>query len=482
MFASHVSKNLSAYCHGELSETQSRQVAEHLIGCRRCQVELGQIKIGIGLAERLPIATAPESIWSEVQNERSNRRLKLEAAGRRAVWPNQRLRWQFVVPISVALVIAAAIGLVAFVTKSERNNAQLVQIERPIHSVTPQQSKPLDADSQERPINPHSNGDQSDVVVESDVVTSETPAPRANGPFIPSSKTPNIAPSWEVARLEGAPKVGSAVIDGNGRLSVGELLETDGSSRAKINVADIGEVDIGPNSRVRLIETRSTKHVLALDRGRMHAVIDAPPRLFFVETPSAVAVDLGCAYTLEVDDAGRSTLQVTSGWVALELKGRDSIVPAGASCITEPGKGLGTPYFDDAPAGLRTALHKYDFENGGATALTAVLAQARERDTLTLWHLLVNTRPDERGLVFDRIAALVPPPAGVTRAGVLRSDKRMLGAWESVLEYRWFEEDGPGKVKGSPKANASPKANGPSKVDGSQKFDGSRKGAKKGKT
>jgi anti-sigma factor RsiW len=447
MFASHVSKNLSAYCHGELSETESRQVAEHLIGCRRCQMELGQIKLGIGLAERLPIAQAPESMWSEIQNEQVDVRLQAGVSRGLAGWSGRKLSWQTLVPVSAAVIIAAAIAFVTFFNKTARTDAQLVQVERPIQLVAPQQPKQINP-----PANP-------DVAVKSvpGVVKPAGPQPgaarpSANGPFIPPSKTTsNSAPSWEVARLEGTPKVGSNVIGGSSRLSVGESLETDGSSRAKINVADIGEVDIGPNSRVRLIETRATKHVLALDRGRMHAVIDAPPRLFFVETPSAVAVDLGCAYTLEVDDAGRSVLQVTSGWVALELKGRDSIVPAGASCVTEPGKGLGTPYFDDASAGFRAALHRYDFENGGGPALAAVLAEARERDTLTLWHLLVGTRADERGLVFDRVAALVPPPAGVTRAGVLRADKRMLSEWKVELEYRWFDEAAPGKSDGSRK-------------------------------
>ena len=36
----------------------------------------------------------------------------------------------------------------------------------------------------------------------------------------------------------------------------------------------------------------------------MHAVIDAPPRYFLVETASAIAVDLGCIYTLSADERG----------------------------------------------------------------------------------------------------------------------------------------------------------------------------------
>ena len=125
-------------------------------------------------------------------------------------------------------------------------------------------------------------------------------------------------PGWEVARVEGAPRVASGSIGARGRLRVGEWLETDSASRAEIAVANIGQVEVEPNTRVKLVETRLTEHRLELERGTLHARIWAPPRLFFVNTPSAVAADLGCAYTLEVDDKGRGLLHVTSGYVALE--------------------------------------------------------------------------------------------------------------------------------------------------------------------
>ncbi|HKC63018.1 MAG TPA: FecR family protein, partial [Pyrinomonadaceae bacterium] len=246
-------------------------------------------------------------------------------------------------------------------------------------------------------------------------------------------------PSWEVARLEGTPTVGAERIEGNGRLAVGEWLETDATSRAQINVANIGQVEIEPNSRVRLVDTSSTEHRLAMERGQLHATISAPPRLFIVETPSAVAVDLGCSYTLKVDKAGRSILHVTTGWVALDLKGRESIVPAGAVCVTEKGKGLGTPYFDDASPKFQDALSKLDFQNGGSRALSMVLQEAREYDTLTLWHLLSRVSGADRAHVYDRMSELIPPPQGVTKEGVMKLDKGMLDLWKKGLEWAWFE-------------------------------------------
>ena len=244
-------------------------------------------------------------------------------------------------------------------------------------------------------------------------------------------------PSWEVTRLAGAPTVGSDRLDVQGHLQVGQWLETDGSSRAKIDVARIGHVEIEPNSRVRLVQTRPWEHRLALTRGTLHATILAPPRLFFVDTPSAVAVDLGCAYTLQVDDAGGSLLRVDSGFVAFVRDGRESIVPAGAACATRPGIGPGTPYFEDAPPELRSALAEFDFAGGDEPALRRVLAHARFGDCLTLWHLLFRVPDAQRPAVYDALAAHIPPPAGVTREGVLRLDKNMLARWKAGLEIYW---------------------------------------------
>lgn len=252
-------------------------------------------------------------------------------------------------------------------------------------------------------------------------------------------------PFWDVVRINGAPRIGSSRIGDRGQLAVGQWLETDESSSAKIAVATIGHVEIDPNTRVRLVETRPTEHRLELARGKMSAKIWAPPRLFFVDTPSAVAADLGCAYTLEVDDAGGSLLRVTAGWVALQLKGRESVVPAGAACATRPGIGPGTPYFEDATPIFKEALAKLDFEPSDLQwfkipALDVVLRESRPKDTLSLWNLLYRVEGEDRVRVYERMAALSPPPKDVTREGVLRLDEPMLRLWKGYLENGWSSD------------------------------------------
>jgi hypothetical protein len=378
MFSKHVTRDLSAYCHGELSPQDSRAIAEHLIGCQQCRAEFEEIKLGVKFAEHLPEIAAPDSLWNDLEvlldaplNAKAGEHKTARDRPRRfgtGIWQSR------FAAIAATLILAVGLGAYWLYERESR-------------------------------------------------------------------------PSWEVARLDGSPLIGSAKMNDKSRLAVGQWLVTDNVSRAKIQVGSIGQVEIDPNSRVRLLQTRPTEHRLELARGRMSAYIWAPPRLFFVDTPSAVAADLGCAYTLEVDDDGGSLLRVTSGWVALQLKDRESMVPAGAACMTRRGIGPGTPYFEDSSEIFRKALSKLDFEPydrdwSKIPALNLVLMHARPRDTLTLWHLLSRLEGADRVLVYERLAALSTPPSGVTREGILQLDDEMLKSWKAQLESTWSNDSG----------------------------------------
>ncbi len=241
--------------------------------------------------------------------------------------------------------------------------------------------------------------------------------------------------SWEVARLSGQPEIEASPIARTARLRAGEWLETDASSRALIHVGTLGQVEVDPRSRVRLIKTSANEHRLELARGRLYASIVAPPRLFQVETPSAVAIDLGCAYTLEVDEAGGSLLRVTSGWVALARDGRESFVPAGAAARAEPDGRLGAPYFEDASVKFQQALTRFDFGSDKTNAFATVLAEARTRDALTLWHLLPRVEGDEREQTYDRLVALLPAAKDSSKADTLRLDPATLAQWKDAVEF-----------------------------------------------
>ena len=246
-------------------------------------------------------------------------------------------------------------------------------------------------------------------------------------------------PSWEVRSLSGAPRLEGQPLAGRARIQGGDSLVTDAGSAAWIAVGKIGVVELGPDSRLRVITTRARQHRLALDRGVLQARIVAPPREFVVDTPSATAIDLGCVYELEVDGLGQATLSVLVGWVSFEREGRETFVPAGARCATRGHAGVGTPYFTDASAGFKNGLAEVDLARAGMpvpdAALEQVLAEARREDAFSLWHLLARMRGADRALVADRLAALVPMPDGVTREGVLEGNRAMLDQWWDSLGF-----------------------------------------------
>jgi hypothetical protein len=384
MFSRHVTKDISAYCHGELSEQDSKKFAEHIISCVKCRAKFEEVKLGIKLAEQLPTLSAPEHLWRDLadlldgKNEALAQVLANRTANRRPV---------LAYAASAAAVLIAAIGFA------------WVYSNRP-------------------------------------------------SPMLPAAPSISLTarPSWRVNRLDGTPKIGREKIYDDGELKIGQVLETDGSSRARIAVGSIGYVDIDQNTRIKLLSTELTEHRLELARGSMSARIWAPPRLFFVDTPSGVAADMGCAYTLDVDDFGNGFLRVTSGWVVLQLKDRESIVPAGAVSETRKGIGPGTPYFVDATPAFHEAVKTLDVSDippMRSYALSILLDQARPRDTLTLWHLLPRVNAEERGRLYDKLALLAPPPADVSRDGILQLDAQMLETWKQALQPGWI---GSGKV------------------------------------
>ncbi|HTW81817.1 MAG TPA: FecR domain-containing protein [Terracidiphilus sp.] len=246
-----------------------------------------------------------------------------------------------------------------------------------------------------------------------------------------------VSAGWRVW-IARTPAVSTWRVSWNGASSQsvreGELIATGKGSAARLQSDFVGEVELEPESRLRVVESTRDEQRLALQRGTMHAFIWAPPREFVVDTPGATTVDLGCAYTLHVAPDGTGLLTVKMGWVAFQWREQESFIPAGAACATKPGRGPGTPHFTDARPEFQAKLAQFDGD-GDAAALAGVLADARPRDALTLWHLLGRTRGEERAEVFDRFSKLVKLPPDVTRAKILADDESAMDASWNALGF-----------------------------------------------
>ena len=234
------------------------------------------------------------------------------------------------------------------------------------------------------------------------------------------------------------PVIPTTVIHGHPQISRGGVVTNDASS-ARLALS-IGTVEVGPGSDFRVVSIKPGEQRFELRQGGISVQVLAPPRVFVVETPSAVATDLGCAYVLEVDALGNGVLRVTAGQVELSTGGRLSIVPAGAVATIRYGSGPGVPRREDAAPAFVRAVDWLDFGTPSPATIDSILKYTRNDDALTLWHLLSRVSPELRGRVYDRLAHFVPPPDGVTRTGVLALDKGMLDLWWNYLPWTGYRK------------------------------------------
>jgi hypothetical protein len=440
----HYKEKLSSFVNHELQGDERQKIAEHLLQCADCRSEHDAIKLGADLASHLKQTDAPENLWRKIEKalpDANEEKAKVSLVPNFAFFGSRAF-----VAMAGLLLVGGLIAAVYFgfsqsdspkIAKNE-NPIQSANIETPRAISTPKEIQ-ANQTTQANSTTQNLQSVNSKVRIEPKPTNSNVKDLPKNPPIPPRENLPaqNNPPSWNVETLAGMPKIGNSFE--SEKLAVGEFLETDANSRARVQVANIGNVEIAPNSRVKFVKTTSTEHRLSLEKGTLKAKILAPPRLFIVDTPSAVAVDLGCEYTLEVDQDGNGRLHVTSGFVALERNGRESIVPAGAIALTKKGKGLGTPFSEDASPKFQAALYKFDFESGTSEALQTIIKEAGLYDSLTLWHLLSKTQTPAREKVFDALFVQIKPPAKVTREGILRLDKKMLDAWWKEIENVWFE-------------------------------------------
>jgi hypothetical protein len=245
---------------------------------------------------------------------------------------------------------------------------------------------------------------------------------------------------WTVETLAGSPSVERGADEAHNHLAAGARVKTDQQSVARVAVGSIGVADLAPNTEVAVLRDDAGEHRLALRYGTIHARIWARPRFFVVETPFVTAVDLGCIYTMRVDREGAGMLAVGYGEVELASAGRRSLVTAGTAARMDAVTGPGIPYPVMSSPAFQSAVAAADAGKLERPSLDIILRESDIRSTITLWHLMPRVDPVMRGQIYDRLAALSPPPSGVGRAAAVSLDSSALARWETSLRPAWHSE------------------------------------------
>ena len=242
---------------------------------------------------------------------------------------------------------------------------------------------------------------------------------------------------WAVVATTG--DVQGADQTGNATWSVGQELVTGADGRARIRVARIGVLDVAPGSRLRLEETHSGRHRIALQQGEVRARVWAPPYRFGMTLSQSELWDLGCEFTLRADAQGNGELIVHSGWVQFNEGATETLVPQGARVRLANGAPSGIPHDLGASAEFIAALR--DVEAQAATMpvsdarILRLIRASRAQDAISLVSLAQHHPRLVAGPLHDRIRALLPGARDVARNAAASGAPGALDPWWDALPY-----------------------------------------------
>lgn len=239
---------------------------------------------------------------------------------------------------------------------------------------------------------------------------------------------------WQVETLRGNPIAGDQTVDEREVLPNGKWLKTDAASEAELKSAIIGDINVAPESQVKLVAVNKKEYRLYLKSGKISAKTWSPPDFFKIEIPAGEVIDLGCAFTLEAGNNKSSVLVVSSGWVVLKTGEEKFIVPAGMVCATDENGSAGIPFYSNTSSEFKDALLMYDQGNDGNDVIQNILSRAKKSDDISLWYLLKEAKPDNKKMIYDRLAEFVQPPENVNYKGIMNNDEDMLLSWWEKLD------------------------------------------------
>ncbi len=243
---------------------------------------------------------------------------------------------------------------------------------------------------------------------------------------------------WQIATMRDATTTGGRE-GAEAMLAPGEEVHTGRTGLARLRIARIGEIALGPESRLRLETTRTGHHRVQLLEGRLWARVWAPPGQFGVGLPGAEVLDLGCEFILDSDAHGNGTLTVRSGWVQVDT-GRDEVlVPMHATVELRANAPPGTPRDLGASDAFVAALRAIDARGGNLAPddadIRRLAAAARPQDAISLLSLLQRHPALAQGPLYDRLRVLLPDAPAISREAIRSGGGHALSPWWNALPY-----------------------------------------------
>ncbi|MFZ5635711.1 MAG: FecR domain-containing protein [Pseudomonadota bacterium] len=251
---------------------------------------------------------------------------------------------------------------------------------------------------------------------------------------------------WRVAMQQGDVRIDGQAVAADAVLPKGRELRTGPDASVRLDVARVGQMVLGENSVIRIVETRSGRHRVQLQEGRLWARVWAPPGQFAIGLPHADLHDLGCEFVVESDAAGNARLTVRSGWVLVDDGRADVLVPEGTTVRVHDDRRAGLPHDLGARPEFVAALDAIDAAHGAVDPrgeeIRSLIAAARTQDAISLLSLLKRYPQLAEQPLLASTARTLPGVRALSPAEVRARGDAAFDDWWRALPYprikRWW--------------------------------------------
>lgn len=210
--------------------------------------------------------------------------------------------------------------------------------------------------------------------------------------------------NWKLISLKGGAFVNGVKSD---KVNIGDWIQTDSVSSVVLKIANVGDVSIEPNTKVRFIQSDGNISRIEVLYGTVNASTSQADK-FILQASNMKVQDKGGSYSFKVDDKGNGVIYVNNGIANVESGNKSAIVTDGKFCFYKPEYGIGVPFRKDASREFQNALFNYDFNNGGIQSVYYAVANAAPEDYTSLMNLIPRVDDKTRYLVLNKLGRLVP--------------------------------------------------------------------------
>lgn len=241
---------------------------------------------------------------------------------------------------------------------------------------------------------------------------------------------------WIVNIESGAPVINDEPISTTTELSDGDIIRTNSSSAAKIEIPQIGRISIAGNTIFKKLDQAHSGELL---KGSANIIAESIDDNLSIKIPEVTVENYGytAEYSLETDHRGNSIIQLESGKLKVYSGGDEIVITSSYKLNVYQGSGASIPIHSQSTFEYSAIVDEYLFGGKRDVTLKNLLGRSSHNDIITLWNLLsvVDTGHQTENTYF-RLYDLAPHSDAIIKADILLRKPDALEKWLKEIDWK----------------------------------------------